>query len=134
MIDKQSTGRRWGWPMLALLSLAALLAGAWWLASARPDTTPGFLQPRASQQPAQTSRQARPHPHPAAQGTGEAPRRRPPVQAAAGEALPSLSAGFAAQAVRKASAPDGEPEAAPARTLARQDARRQLSLKAWLPM
>ena len=134
MIDTQTTGRRWGWPVLALLSLAALLAGAWWLASARPDTTTGFLQPRASQPPAQTSRQARPHPHPAALGAGESPRRRPPLQAAAGEALPTLSAGFAVQAMRKASAPDAELETAPARTLTRQEARRQLLLRPWLPL
>lgn len=133
MIDTQSTGRRWGWPVLALLSLAALMAGAWWLASAGPATT-GFLHPRASQPTAQTRRPARPDPHPAALGAGETPRRRPPLQAPAGEALPPLSAGFAAQAMRKASAPEGEPEAALARTLAKQDARRQLLLKPWLPL
>jgi len=134
MIDPQPSGRRWGWPVLALLSLAALLAGAWWLASARPASTTSFLQQGASQPSPQHQRPSRPHPHPASLGAGEAPRRRPPLQTAAGEISPARPTRQAVLALSQASAPAGEAEAGPARLLAWQDARRQLPLRPWLPL
>lgn len=89
MIDLQSSGRRWGWPALALLSLAALLAGAWWLASVRPGPTVGVLQPEASHPPAHRAGPVRAQPHPASLEPGTASRRRAPRQREAG-AVPSV--------------------------------------------
>ena len=154
MIDPQPSGRRWGWPVLALLSLAALMAGAWWLASARPGSAAVLLPPGASQPP-QSSRPARPHPHPASMGASEAQRRHPPLQTAAGEAGQVPPAGRFAQGPRQASmAPGGPPgvmtasptgggsgEGAagstagrPARVPSRPQGGQTLPLKAWLPL
>lgn len=83
MIDQQSSGRRWGWPALALLSLAALAAGAWWLASARPESAAAFLSPGTSQPPPQPAHPARMQPHPASLGASAAQRRRLPLQTSA---------------------------------------------------
>ncbi len=73
MTDSHSSGRRWIWPALSLLSLAALLLGSWWLAGARPEPAateaqPGASRPRLSSQP-------HPHPHPAALDRRDEPRR-----------------------------------------------------------
>jgi len=75
MTDTHSSGRRWVWPALSPLSLAALLLGSWWLAGARPEpagagTQPGASRPRLSSQPP-----THPHPHPAALDGRNEPRR-----------------------------------------------------------
>lgn len=92
MFDTQSSGRLWGWPMLALVSLGALLAGSWWLVSDRRAAAVGLQPPEASSSRPPMARPARlqpnPHqrplPHPASRGVGETPHRQPaPLQSAA---------------------------------------------------
>lgn len=94
MNDPQSSGRRWGWPVLALLSLAALLAGSWWLVSTHPEPPVGFVQQESQQPPAPRHRPERAQPHPASQESGSrAPGRQAPLQTVAGSLGPVMSAG-----------------------------------------
>lgn len=110
MIDPQSSGRRWGWPALALLSLAALLAGAWWLASTHPEPPIGFVQQESRQPPAPRHRPERAQPHPASRDPGShAPGHLPPLRTVAGPHRPFLSWGLAGQGRSEAEDPAVRP-------------------------
>lgn len=82
MTELQSTGRRWIWPALSLLSLAGLLLGAWWLAGVRPEPPGTEVPPVASQPRSHLHPPPHSQPHPAALGASEA-EQGPPFHRAA---------------------------------------------------